>query len=115
MNPHVQRVQNMYGKGGRESKMPGYGQLSNRKRLINLNKKRTEIICIEIYIVLLLAKLVTFYAFIVFRMFGPKIQLCKNFDKFHVFGHQLVNKCRKNGKRKTFSLLINIIKNINTC
>ena len=25
--PHVQGVQNVYGKGGRESKMPGYGRL----------------------------------------------------------------------------------------
>ena len=27
VNPHAQRVQNMYGKGGRESKMPSYGRL----------------------------------------------------------------------------------------
>ena len=28
VNPHAQGVQNMYDKGGKESKAPGYGQLS---------------------------------------------------------------------------------------
>ena len=42
------------------------------------------IIHIEIYVVWLLAKLVPIYAFLVCKIFGPKIRSCKIFDKSHV-------------------------------
>ena len=47
-------------------------------------QKGTKIIYIEIYAVLLIAYIVTIYAFLVSEIFGPKIQSCKIFDKFHV-------------------------------
>ena len=48
------------------------------------NKKRTKIINADIYAVLLLAKKVTIYAFLLCKLFGSKIRSCKIFDKFHV-------------------------------
>ena len=47
-------------------------------------QKGTKIIYIEIYAVLLIAYIVTIYAILVSEIFGPKIQSCKIFDKFHV-------------------------------
>ena len=49
------------------------------------NKKGTKIINADFYAVLLLAKKVTIYAFLVCKLFGPKIRLCKIFDKFQVW------------------------------
>ena len=43
-----------------------------------------SIIYIEIYAVLLLAKFIPNYAFLVCKIFGSKIQLCKIFDIFQV-------------------------------
>ena len=40
---------------------------------------------IEIYAVLLLAKLVPIYTVLVCKIFGTKIWSCKNFDKFQVW------------------------------
>ena len=42
------------------------------------------IICIKIYAVLLLAKLVPIYAFLVCKFFGSKFRLCKFFYKFQI-------------------------------
>ena len=51
------------------------------------NKKRTQIINADIYAVLLLAKKVTIYTFLVCKIFGIKKRSCKIFDKFQVCLH----------------------------
>ena len=51
----------------------------------NFTFKFKLIIYIKIYAVLLLAKLVAIYAFLVCKIFGPKVWSCKIFDKFQVW------------------------------
>ena len=50
----------------------------------NFNKKRTKLIHIDIYAALMLAKKAAIYMFLLCKIVGPKIRLCKIFDKFQV-------------------------------
>ena len=50
----------------------------------NFNKKRTKLIHIDLYAALMLAKKAAIYMFLLCKIVGPKIRLCKIFDKFQV-------------------------------
>ena len=51
---------------------------------IHFTKKRTNIIFIEIFAILLLVKLFAIYPVLLSKMFCPKFWSCEYFDKFHV-------------------------------